>query len=294
MAVEPLSAQRAPAVVPILFVVLWSTGWIVARYAAEYCDPITFLSIRYALAAVALLAIVLVRRSPWPRSPAQAGHAMVSGVLIHAIYLGAVYWAVSKGVPASISALLSAIQPILSVVLAPILLRETVRPRQALGVALGFLGLLIVVEPKLRGIGAPVVPLAINALAMLSVTLGTFYQKRFVRDGDLGCVVFLQYLGAIVVSVPFALLFERLRMTWNLTTTLAMTWSVLAISVGAVVLLMMLIRQGALSKQAQLFYLVPPAATLEAYVLFDERLSALQLAGMATTLIGVVLATRGR
>lgn len=178
--------------------------------------------------------------------------------------------------------------------LAPILLRESVGARQALGVALGFLGLPIVVEPKLVGVDAPVIPLAVNALAMLSATFGTFYQKRFVREGDLGCVVLLQYLGALAVSVPFALVFERLRMTWNLTTTLAMAWSVLAISVGAVILLMLLIRRGAVSKQAQLFFLVPPAAALEAYILFDERLSALQMAGMATTLVGVVLATRGR
>lgn len=282
---------------PFLFVFLWSTGWISARAAAPYADPILFLVIRFGLAAVALLAISLAMGATWPARRRDAGHAMMSGFLIHAAYLGPVWWAVAHGVPTAISGLIAALQPILTALLAPRLVGETISVRQWLGIGLGFVGIAVVLSPKLAGLGALALgdfalPLAVNVVGMIAVTLGTFYQKRFIPTGDLRTVATLQYVAASASLVPFALLLEPLRFEWNWQSGLTMAWSVLALSIGAVGLLLMLIRQGAVSRAATLIYLVPPAVAIEAFILFGETLAPVQIAGMALTALGVALAVR--
>ena len=282
---------------PAFFVFLWSTGWIVARYSAEYADPLTFLSARYACAGAVLLVYAVLAGARWPATSADWAHAAFSGVLLHAIYLGGVWIAIAHGVPASISALLAALQPILTAALAPLFLRERIGAKQWLGIVLGFAGIIIVLSPKLAGVapgqlGAVAIPLAINAIAMIAVTAGTFYQKRYIHSGDLRTVTILQYAGAIAVTLPVAWLIEPMRLEVNATTILIMLWSVLAISIGAIALLLLLIRRGEVSRAAQLIYLVPPTAAIQAYFLFGEQLSPLQLAGMALTVIGVALASR--
>lgn len=282
---------------PALFVFLWSTGWIVARYSAEYADPLTFLSARYACAGAVLFLYALIAGGRWPARPSDFVHAAFSGVLLHAIYLGGVWIAIAQGVPASISALLAALQPILTAALAPILLRERIGAKQWLGIVLGFIGIIVVLSPKLAGVapgqlGAVAMPLLINIIAMLAVTAGTFYQKRYIHSGDLRTVTILQYAGAIAVTLPVAYLIEPMRLEVNATTILIMLWSVLAISIGAIALLLLLIRRGEVSRAAQLIYLVPPTAAVQAYLLFGEQLTPLQLAGMALTVIGVALASR--
>jgi drug/metabolite transporter (DMT)-like permease len=282
---------------PALFVFLWSTGWIVARYSAEYADPLTFLSARYACAGAVLFVYALIAGGRWPARPSDFVHAAFSGVLLHAIYLGGVWIAIAQGVPASISALLAALQPILTAALAPILLRERIGAKQWLGIVLGFIGIIVVLSPKLAGVapgqlGAVAMPLLINIIAMLAVTAGTFYQKRYIHSGDLRTVTILQYAGAIAVTLPVAYLIEPMRLEVNATTILIMLWSVLAISIGAIALLLLLIRRGEVSRAAQLIYLVPPTAAAQAYLLFGEQLTPLQLAGMALTVIGVALASR--
>ena len=282
---------------PALFVFLWSTGWIVARYSAEYADPLTFLSARYACAGAVLFLYALIAGGRWPARPSDFVHAAFSGVLLHAIYLGGVWIAIAQGVPASISALLAALQPILTAALAPILLRERIGAKQWLGIVLGFIGIIVVLSPKLAGVapgqlGAVAMPLLINIIAMLAVTAGTFYQKRYVHFGDLRTVTILQYAGAIAVTLPVAYLIEPMRLEVNATTILIMLWSVLAISIGAIALLLLLIRRGEVSRAAQLIYLVPPTAAAQAYLLFGEQLTPPQLAGMALTVIGVALASR--
>lgn len=282
---------------PALFVFLWSTGWIVARYSAEYADPLTFLSARYACAGAVLFLYALIAGGRWPARPSDFVHAAFSGVLLHAIYLGGVWIAIAQGVPASISALLAALQPILTAALAPILLRERIGAKQWLGIVLGFIGIIVVLSPKLAGVapgqlGAVAMPLLINIIAMLAVTAGTFYQKRYIHSGDLRTVTILQYAGAIAVTLPVAYLIEPMRLEVNATTILIMLWSVLAISIGAIALLLLLIRRGEVSRAAQLIYLVPPTAAAQAYLLFGEQLTPLQLAGMALTVIGVALASR--
>lgn len=281
---------------PGLFVLIWSTGWISARFAAPYADPLTFLSVRYALAGALLAVLCVASGAVWPRGKA-AAHAALSGVLLHAIYLGGVWWAISKGLPAGISGLIAAVQPILTAFLAPRLAGETIPLRHWLGIVLGFGGILMVLGPKLAGLSgaalsSQLMPLGINVVAMISVTLGTFYQKRFIAAGDLRAVTVLQYAGALAINLPIAWLTEPMRIAWNLSMVLNMAWAVLALSIGAIGLLLMLIRQGAVSRAAALIYLVPPTVALEAFLLFGETLNGLQMVGMAVTAFGVALAVR--
>ncbi|MEA2861028.1 MAG: hypothetical protein QOC72_3067, partial [Methylobacteriaceae bacterium] len=260
-------------------------------------DPLTFLSARYACAGAVLLVYAVLAGARWPATSADWVHAAFSGVLLHAIYLGGVWIAIAHGVPASISALLAALQPILTAALAPLLLRERIGAKQWLGIVLGFAGIIVVLSPKLASVapgqlGAVTIPLAINAIAMIAVTAGTFYQKRYIHSGDLRTVTILQYAGALAVTLPIAWLIEPMRLEVNATTILIMLWSVLAISIGAIALLLLLIRRGEVSRAAQLIYLVPPTAAVQAWLLFGEQLSPPQLAGMALTVIGVALASR--
>ena len=280
---------------PLTFVLIWSTGWIAAGYAAPYADPLTFLAVRFALAGLVVAALSLAAGATWPATPRDALHAMVSGVLLHALYLGGVWWAVRHGLSAGLSGLIAALQPIMTAGLAPVLVGERIQPRQWLGMLLGFAGIALVLSPKLAGgvTFAPVLgPIAVNVGAMVAVTLGTFYQKRFIPTGDLRTVTALQYAGAFLAIVPLALLFEPLQITWNTTVVLTMAWSVLGLSIGGIGLLLMLIRKGAVSRAAALIYLVPPAVAIEAFLLFGETMTLPQVAGMVLTAAGVALATR--
>jgi drug/metabolite transporter (DMT)-like permease len=280
---------------PILFVVLWSTGWIVARFSAEYADPLTFLCVRFGGAALAIFLIVFLARASLPKRPAEIGHALVSGVLLHAVYLGGVWWAVRQGLPASLSALIAAVQPIATAILAPFLLGERTSLRRLGGVALGLIGLTLVLSPKLTTTSFATSfawPIAVNIIAMLGAAAGFFYQKRFQPSGDLRAIAGLQYIGALAAIAPFAYLLEPMRIEWNLTMAMVLAWSVLALSIGAIWLLLLLIRHGEVSRAAQLIYLVPPTAAVQAYFLFGEKLSFIQIAGMAVTALGVAIANR--
>jgi drug/metabolite transporter (DMT)-like permease len=285
------------AIAPIVFVLIWSTGWIVAKYAVPYADPLTFLAVRYACAAIVVGGFALLARAEWPKTRANMGHAMVSGVLLHALYLGGVWWAISHGVPAGISALIAAVQPLLTAALAGPIGGERLRPIQIIGIFIGFFGVLGVLAPKILGVDWNMLKtlgpaLTINILAMLSVTLGTFYQKRFVASGDLRTVTTLQYVGALAVGLPLAFALEPMRFSMQLETWLALAWSVIVLSIGAIGLMLVMIRRGAVSKVAALIYLIPPTAALQAYLMFGETLTLPQIAFMILVAIGVYLATR--
>jgi drug/metabolite transporter (DMT)-like permease len=283
-------------IAPGLFVLIWSTGWISARYAAPYADPLTFLSLRYACAGIVLASLAIAMGAVWPRGKA-AGHAAISGVLLHALYLGGVWWAIARGLPAGISGLIAAVQPILTALLAPLVLGERISSRHWAGIGLGFAGIVLVLWPKLAGLSGAALaqqiePLAVNVLAMVSVTAGTFYQKKHVQTGDLRTVTTLQYAGAFAVTLPLAMLTEPMRIEWNTVMVLNLGWAVFALSIGAIGLLLLLIRRGAVSRAAALIYLVPPTVALEAYLLFGETMSPLQVVGMVITAFGVALAVR--
>lgn len=293
----PRARRIALAAAPGLFVFLWSTGWISARAAVIDSDPLSFLAARFALAFVVFLALVAAMRAPWPRQWSEYAHAIASGILLHAGYLGGVWWAVGQGVPAGISAVIAATQPIMTALLAPWLLRERIGRLQWLGIALGFAGIVVVLAPRLAAATGTDFSrlrfaLFVNVVAMASVTLGTFYQKRFIPSGDLRTTALLQYAGAAPALLLAAYLLEPMRLTLSLSGVATMAWSVLAISLGAILLYLWLIREGAISKSANLVYLVPAAAAIEAWALFGERLSLLQITGIAITITGVALASR--
>lgn len=286
-----LPAISLITVAPALFVLLWSTGWVVAKYAAPHADPLTFLAVRYACAFALMTLIALVARAEWPRRPKALGHGLASGVFLHAIYLGGVWWAVKHGLPAGISALIAALQPLFTAALAG----ERLRPVHVAGLALGFAGVLGVIAPKLAGLGGfegLAVPVIVNVVAMVSVTIGTLYQKRFIAAGDLRVISALQYAGAAMVTLPAAFLLEPMHFANRPETWLALAWSVIPLSIGAIGLMLMMIRRGAVSKVAALIYLIPPTAAIEAYLMFGETLTLPQIAAMAVAAIGVFLATR--
>jgi drug/metabolite transporter (DMT)-like permease len=283
---------------PAMFVFLWSTGWISARAAAPHADPLTFLAVRFTLAGIAMLALCLAFRAHWPGTSRARIHAIVSGILLHAAYLGPVWWAVAQGVPAGVSGVIAGAQPLLTALFAPLLLAERISPRQWSGVLLGFVGILLVLAPKILAVDAGQLEtirwaLLINGLGMISATVGTFYQKRFIPEGDLRAIASLQYLGAVAVIAPAAWLLEpALRLDWTWQAIATMAWSVLAISVGAMVMFLWLIRNGAVSRAASLIYLAPPAVIVEAWFLFGETIAPIQIAGVAVTVVGVALAVR--
>jgi drug/metabolite transporter (DMT)-like permease len=286
-----LAASLQRVAIPALFVVLWSTGFIGARLGRPYAGPLTFLALRYALAAGLLTLIALATRAPWPRRSAEVGHYAVAGLLIHGVYLGGVFVGISLGVEAGVAALIVGLQPLLTSALASAL-GERVRPLQWAGLGLGFLGLTLVLARKLgQGPGSGLGGLACIA-ALLGITVGTLYQKRHCAGMDLRTGSVVQFLASGLVTAPLALLFEAFRIAWSSEFVFALLWLVLVLSLGAVSLLYVLIRRGAAAQVASLFFLVPPCTALIAWPLFGETLGPLALVGMALTGAGVALASR--
>jgi drug/metabolite transporter (DMT)-like permease len=284
---------------PLTFALLWSSGFIVAKYAAPDADPFTFLAARFGLAAIILALIAWAGRAPWPASAGEVGHSLIAGMLLHGGYLAGVWWAIFAGLPAGIAGLLTGAQPLLTALLAAPLLGERVGRWQWIGIGAGLVGIVLVLAPRLAGIdpgalGGVLVPIVVNLAGVVSVTLGTFYQKRFVATGDLRTGTCLQFIGALAVVAPLALLTEGLRFDPTARLLIALAASVLVLSIAAIALLLLMIRHGEVSRVAALIYLVPPLTALEAYVLFGESLSAVQIVGMAVTAAGVWLATHKR
>ena len=286
------------AAIPALFVLLWSTGWIAARFAAEHVEPLTFLSIRNLTAFALVAAYALAARAAWPRRGADWAHSLISGVLSHAIYLGGVWWAVKQGLPTAVSGLIAALQPLLATAFAAPLAGERVSGRQWLGVAIGLAGVALVLWPKLAAAGAGlgqsmILPVIINVIAMIGVTAGTFYQKIMLKGADLRSLTALQLLGAFLATGAAALVIgENLHFPVTAPVLGVLAWSVIVLSIFAWGLMMFMIRQGAVSKVSALVYLVPPTVAVQAWLMFGETLLPVQLAGMAVTAAGVFLATR--
>jgi drug/metabolite transporter (DMT)-like permease len=275
---------------PILFVLMWATGFIGARYAMPHAEPFTFLSARFALSIMLLIPLTWLLATR-PLSGRERAHAAFAGVLIHSTYLGGVFWAISHGMPAGLSALIMGLQPLVTMIFAAGLLGEAIRPRQWLGLILGLGGVALVLGPKLGVVAAGVTTPTIVAciIAVVGIAAGTVWQKRFVSNLDLVGGTLWQYLGGAVPIVLAALLFEHGRLTINADTIFALAWLVLVLSLGAIFLLMYLIREGAVGRVASLFYLVPTVTALLAWYLFGETLNGIQMAGMAVTALGVAL-----
>ncbi|MDP3492238.1 MAG: DMT family transporter, partial [Hyphomonadaceae bacterium] len=278
--------------VPALFVVLWSTGFIGARLGLPHAGPLTFLTLRYVLAAAALGLLALAMRAPWPRRVAEVGHYAVAGLLVHGVYLGGVFVGISLGVEVGVSALIVGLQPLLTAALAGVLLRERVTARQWLGLVIALLGVALVLSGKLgHGAGDWLGAFAC-VVALLGITAGTLYQKRFCAGMDIRTGSVVQFMASGFVTAALAVSFEPVHIEWTGEFVFALIWLIVALSMGAVSLLYVLIRRGSAAQVASLFFLVPPCTAFIAWLLFSETLGMAALVGMAITAGGVWLATR--
>ena len=277
--------------VPLLFVVLWSTGFIGAKLGLPDAEPLTLLSLRYAAVLLLMGAVVVLTRAPWPRTKRECMHIAVSGLLVHAVYLGGVFTAIRLGLPAGVTALVVGLQPVLTALGAGLFLHERVRPTQWAGLALGLAGVVLVVAHKVGG-GAVVALLAPAVLALVGITAGTLYQKRFCPSFDLRTGSVIQFLPCLLVTAFVAWRSETMVVHWTPAFLFALGWLVLVLSLGAVSLLNVLIRSGSAVNVASLFYLTPPTTALIAWAMFGETLTGLALVGMGLTVFGVWLARK--
>lgn len=278
---------------PFLFVFLWSTGFIGAKYGLPYSDPLSFLLVRYVCVIALMLGVVLLSRARWPRDPRQWLHIGVSGLLVHGIYLSGVFMSIKKGLPAGISSLVVGMQPLLTAVCAGWLLHERIRPRQWAGLALGFVGVTLVVSGKFGDGTRAIGPMLVPALAaLLGITVGTLYQKRFCAGFDLRTGSVIQFVPTALFTALAIALFGEYQVTWTGEFVFALTWLVLVLSIGAISLLNVLIHSGTAVNVASLFYLTPLSTTLIAWLMFDERLSSTAMIGMLVAVTGVWLVSR--
>ncbi|WP_300437794.1 DMT family transporter [Zoogloea sp.] len=280
---------------PFLFVLLWSTGFIGAKFGLPYAEPVTFLCVRYLLVIAVMGGVALATRAPWPHAPRQWLHIGVTGLLVHATYLGGVFMAISHGLPAGIASLVVGLQPLLTALGAGVLLGEKVLPRQWAGLVLGFGGVGLVVSHKVAAAAsAPELTAMLTPVlvALVGITAGTLYQKRFCPAFDLRTGSVIQFVPCLIVSALVASQTETMAITWSGQFVFALGWLVLVLSVGAISLLNLLIRSGSAVNVASLFYLTPPTTALIAWGVFGETLTGLALAGMAITVFGVWLARK--
>jgi len=277
---------------PMLFVLLWSTGFIGARFGLPYIEPLTFLAVRMVFVVMVMAVIVLAGRAQWP-SPSEIGHSLVAGSLVHGLYLGGVFTAISQGVPAGISALIPGLQPILTSTIANRFMGEKVSPLQWAGLALGLLGVLLVLHDRRMMTEGSLLGWIASFGSLIGITLGTLYQKRFCGKIDWRTGNTVQYIGACVLFALGAFAFETRAIHWTGELIFAFVWLVFVLSIAAVALMYWLIRRSAATGFASLFYLVPAVTALFAYFLFGERLDALSIFGIGLCAVGVLLANRG-
>ncbi|MEN9481968.1 MAG: hypothetical protein RLZZ298_3363 [Pseudomonadota bacterium] len=277
---------------PFLFVFLWSTGFIGAKYGLPYAEPLSFLLTRYGFVIGLMTLIALATRAPWPKVPMQWLHIGVSGLLVHAVYLGGVFIAIKQGLPAGVTALVVGMQPLLTAFGAGWLLGEKVDRRQWAGLALGFVGVALVVSGKFGDAGALGPMLLPAVIALLGITAGTLYQKRFCAKFDLRSGAVIQFVPTAIFTAIAVALFEDYRIEWTGQFSFALGWLVLVLSIGAISLLNLLIRSGSAVNVASLFYLTPPMTALIAFVIFGENLTLTATIGMLLAVSGVYLVAR--
>ncbi len=282
------------AAMPWVFVLLWSTGFIVAKFGLPYAPPLTFLLLRFAGVLLVLLPLVLVLRAPWPTG--RVGHVALAGILLQAGYLAGVWSAIKLGMPAGLSALIVGMQPVLTAFAAP-LIGESVRGKQWIGLALGLCGVALVVANKINLIGLSTESILLCLMALLSITAGTLYQKRYCAHFDLRTGTIIQFAASAAVVLPFAILFEGFSpaleaVQWTPSFIGALLWSILALSIGAIFLLFSLIRKSAATSVTSLLYLTPPTTALMAWLAFGEQFSWIGIVGMLLAVTGVVFVVR--
>ena len=280
--------RLAIASAPMLFVLLWSTGFIGARYGLPYIEPMTFLAVRMGFVVALLVLIALISQARWPNAH-ESGHCIVVGLLVHGVYLGGVFTAIHEGVPVGISALMPGLQPLLTSTIANRFMGETVTRQQWLGL----IGVLLVLHDRNIVLAGSPLGWAASVASLLGITLGTLYQKRYCGAVDWRTGNLIQYVAAVFWFATLAFGTETRVIHWTGELIFAMAWLVLVLSIAAVALMYWLIRRSATTGFASLFYLVPAVTALLAYLLFGERLDVISILGIVFTAIGVVLANRG-
>lgn len=296
MAAPPSPSRKAlvAGLLPASFVLLWSTGYIGARLGIPDADPLTFLLLRFVFAGAILLAAALVLRAPWPKDRTTIAVSLTAGMLIQGVYLGGVYWAIARGMPAGVAALIVALQPVATTLFAGPLIGEKVTRAHWAGLAIGLAGLVLVLAPRLEWTGTGITPATVGAClaSVMAIALGSILQKAKGGATDLTTGTCLQYAGGMLVVGLVAVATEEMRVDWTPAFVFALAWLVLVLSTGAVMIYFVLIRRGAIARLSTLFYLVPPVTAVIAWAMFGETLTALQLLGMAVTVGGVAIATR--
>lgn len=290
--------QRWPLLIPAIFVFLWSSGFVAAKLGLPDANPMSFLLLRFFIVTLLMAAMALTMRAQWPSTWQGMGQSMLVGVLLHGIYLGGVFTAIDRGMPAGLAALIVSLQPVLTAMLAKPLLNETVTLKQWVGIVFGFGGLVLVLFDRagFGGSGTGWVlqwgTLGFAIAGLIGVTLGSIIHKKYAQHQDMRTSGFFQYLGAFLFLIFMTMFIKPGAVVWTPEFILALGWLVLAMSFGAIFLLMRLIRHGEMSKVAALFFLVPPTTAVLAYLIFGEQLTLIELTGMAITALGVMLVSK--
>ena len=277
---------------PFLFVLLWSTGFVGAKYGLPYADPFIFLSVRVLIAAILLLALVRLMKMPINIGKSAVSRSFLIGFFLHACYLGGVFYSISQGMPAGVAAVVTSLQPVLVSIFAVRILGEKLLPRQLVGLLLGLVGVFLVLGPTLDS-QIPAVAVVAIVVALIGSTTATLLQKKIGSDIPLVAGTAYQYLFSGAVLGAVAIGSGNLDLTWNLNFTAAFIWLVLVLSVGAILLLLWLLNSGSAASVSSLFYLVPPATAIEAFFLFGEKVNTQGFLGIGITALGVWLVIRG-
>ena len=289
MTAHPWIHRLAPWIAPI-FVFLWSTGFIIARYSMPYAEPMTVIFIRFSLVVLCMLPVVMIWKAPWPNR-SQIIHIAIAGALLQAGYVGGVWAAVKEGMSAGLTALIVGLQPILTAWFAA-WIAEKVTPKQWLGLILGLLGVGLVVWAKLSLTGMSHLSLVFIVIALLSITLGTLYQKKYCAQFDLRTGSVIQFAASAMICLPLMFLFETREIIWAPELILSLIWAVLALSIGAISLLFVMIRNGEATRVTSLMYLTPPTTAIMAWILFNEPITWTIILGIAITMSAVILVNR--
>ncbi len=293
-ATPSVMSRRLLVVMPFVFVLLWSTGFIVAKFGLPYAPPLTFLVLRFTGVALVLLPLVLLARAPWPHG--RVFDIALAGVLLHAGYVGGVWCAIKLGMPAGLAALIAGMQPVLTAFAAP-LIGEKVRPRQWVGLMFGLGGVALVVSNKITAVGLSYESIGLGILGLLGITIGTLYQKHRCAHFDMRSGTLIQYVASAAVMLPLAIAFEGFdgslaTVQWTPRFIGALMWAIFVLSIGAVFLLFVLIRQNAATSVTSLLYLTPPTTAIMAWIMFGEIFTVTGAAGMALAVLGVAFVVK--